>query len=201
MKYKAAHKPAVTQRLKQQAARQIRSQGLPGVSVKSLMAAEGMTVGGFYAHFESKEQMLVEAIRSAFAESVHGFYQLIDKRGDEEWLQSAIQLYLHAMHRDNPALGCPVASLMSDIARAERPLKKVFEDELKQLADLYVPKLQALGDPQAQDTALAIVALMAGALQLSRSVIDEQLSKRVLEQAAKTVWAIVESARAGHIPN
>lgn len=192
MKYPAEHKPAVTHRLKLRAAQQIRAKGLDRVSVKSVMAAENMTVGGFYAHFESKDAMLAEAIRTAFAESIQGLARLIDKRGDQAWLKQATQAYLSVWHRDHHEIGCPIAALMSDIARAEPALKQVFEDELQRMAAVYVQRLKAIGHRDAEDTAMAVMSLLAGALQLSRSVVDSKLSGRILGSAVTAAWNLLD---------
>lgn len=193
MKYAADHKPAVTERLKQQAARQLRERGVAGVSVKSVMAAEDMTVGGFYTHFESKEAMLAEAIRTAFRQSGEGFYKLIEKRGDVEWLKTVVDLYLSSYHRDHRDSACPVATLMSDIGLQDVSIRQVFEEEMMALAARYSERLAALNKSQAQDLSLALIALLAGAVQLARAVASEELSASILKNSAEAAWKLLEN--------
>lgn len=192
MKYAAEHKPAVTERLKQQAAIQLRERGVAGVSVKSVMAAEDMTVGGFYAHFESKEAMVAEAIRTAFRQSGEGFYKLIEKRDDAEWLQSVIDLYLGNYHRDHRDSSCPVATLTSDIGLQDESIRQVFEEELMALVARYSERLVALNKSQAQELSLALIALLSGAIQLSRAVASEKLSAKILKNSAEAAWRLLE---------
>lgn len=196
MRYTEQHKPAVTERLRHQAARQLRERGMAGVSVKSVMAAEDMTVGGFYAHFESRDAMLTEAVRTAFRESTAGFYQLIERRGDQAWLRAAIELYLTSWHRDHRDRSCPVATLMSDVGLQPRAVREVFEEEMLKLAALYEQRLTATGHVDADKVSLAIIALLGGALQLSRAVADRNLSERILNDAAQAAWKLLEDQSA-----
>lgn len=191
MKYNAEHKPAVTERLKKQAALQLREKGVAGVSVKSVMSAEDMTVGGFYSHFDSKNAMLAEAVRTAFRESGEGFYQLIENRGDEAWLKTAIELYLGRYHRDHRHNSCPIATLMSDIGLQDESIRRVFEEEMLALSARYAERLAALNKPKAKELSLALMALLAGAVQLSRAVADEQLSAKILQNSTQAAWKLL----------
>jgi TetR/AcrR family transcriptional repressor of nem operon len=181
MKYPEQHKQEVSQRLRQQAARLLREKGVDGISVKSVMASEGMTVGGFYAHFDSKQALLVEAIKSAFKDSEQRFYPLLDNAPAKDWIPNLLRLYLSEMHRDNVEHACPISSLMGDIARSDPKIRRVFQEGMEYMLDLYTRRVSELGDDEARQVAMGLVSLMAGGIQLSRAVADEKYSAEILQ--------------------
>ena len=193
MKYPKGHKAAVGQKLRRQAARQIRHRGIDGTSVKSVMGAENMTVGGFYAHFESRQDMLAEGIRAAFAESRAFHRQLLESTDDPEWQRKLIGTYLSTRHRDHRPSSCPVACLSGEVALADERLRQVFEQELLALADLYEKRLAASGRACPKDLSLPLLSLLSGALQLSRAVDDEALSARILEDGIRAARKLLET--------
>ena len=131
MKYPENHKAEVHSDLNQSAARQIREQGIDGISVAKVMASKGLTKGGFYAHYSSKEALIIEAIQAAFEDVNNAFYELIKNRPDAKWIDKVIQSYLSEFHRDEIADSCPVATLSSDVARQNKKSKRFLRLNLK----------------------------------------------------------------------
>lgn len=185
MKYPESHKQEVNQRLKNQAAAQFREKGIDAVSVKSVMAAEGMTVGGFYAHFDSKKDLLIEALKSAFKDSGDRFYSLLDKQPAEQWLPMLLQIYLSDFHRDNVEHACPVSCMMSDIARQDDDVKHAFQEGMEELIEHYTQRLPCEGEDKTQ-LAIGLTALLAGGIQLSRAVSDDKYSSEILKACVRT---------------
>lgn len=194
MKYPESHKQEVNQRLKEQAASQFREKGIDAVSVKSIMSAEGMTVGGFYAHFDSKKALLVEALKSAFKDSGERFYSLLDKQSDDHWLPMLLQLYLSEFHRDNVEHACPVSCMMSDIARQDDDVKEVFQSGMEELIEHYANRVPYDGEDKAQ-LAIGLTALLAGGIQLSRAVKDDDYSRDILRACVTTAEKLFLSAK------
>lgn len=192
MKYPESHKQEVNQRLKDQAAAQFREKGVDAVSVKSVMAAEGMTVGGFYAHFDSKKALLIEALKSAFRDSEERFYGLLDKQTDENWLPMLLRLYLSEMHRDNVEKACPVSCMMSDIARQDEEVREVFQQGMEKLIEKYAQRAPGQ-DSDREALAIGLTALLAGGIQLSRAVADEEYSSEILRACVKTAVRLFDT--------
>lgn len=180
MKYPKQHKQEVGTRLRRQAARQIRARGMDGVSVKSVMGAEGMTVGGFYAHFDSRRMLLVEALQAAFDETASRYARIDEAGAGPLSLRAVFQAYLSKAHRDRIDTSCPLSSLMGDVVRQDASVKVVFQQGLERLIELYVERLPELDRDAAEALATGLFAMLAGGIQLSRAVADEALADRIL---------------------
>ncbi len=150
------------------AARLFRERGIAGVSVADVSAAAGLTHGGFYKQFESKEALVTEAIAYAFAE------QASRLEADPALLDG----YLTVDHRDAPGVGCPTAGFAGDVARAAggEAARQSYADGIA----AYARRLGTDGEPD-----LAAVSTMVGALILSRATAGTELSEQILA-AAKT---------------
>ena len=194
MKYPEQHKQEVGSRLRRQAAAQIREKGMDAVSVKSVMASEGMTVGGFYAHFDSKQDLLIEALQSAFSDSKNNFYQLLEKLPAEEWLPTLLKLYLSDFHRDNIESSCPMSALVGDVARQDESVKRVFQEGMESMVDHYASKLSSLDKQKNQHLALGLVSLLTGGIQLARSVADVDYSRQILQGCINSAELLLDRA-------
>ncbi|GAA2212643.1 TetR family transcriptional regulator [Nonomuraea monospora] len=161
------------------AAKLVRAYGAGNVSVPQAMAAAGLTHGGFYRHFASKDDLIARACSAAFAERVKALDDLTEG-GDPETPARAAFLdgYLSVLHRDNAALGCPGAALAVDAGRAEPgdPLRQAFTDGLRDL----VEAMRQL-DGADEETVLAELSAMVGALMLARACAGDALSERILD--------------------
>lgn len=184
MKYPPEHKRTTTQRLRRRAAEQVRGRGFDGVSVNSVMAAEGLTVGGFYAHFDSKEALLAEAVDAAFEDGARNLRRASGS-DDEDGLAQVVAGYLSAVHRDNAERGCPVAALMGEIGRQPEAVRGAFQGRLEALIGRYAAALGTGDENAARDRATALLALLAGGVQLARAVADPERSDRILQACAR----------------
>src|SRR5437763_17211531 len=132
MRYEPEHKTRTRDRIVRNAARKLRAEGLSGSGIASIMKASGLTVGGFYKHFRSKDELLADAIAEAFSESSEKAYSSLQNVPREDRWKELVRLYLSPEHRDHPDSGCPVAALAPAMARAILGVRKrisgLFED-------------------------------------------------------------------------
>lgn len=162
------------------ASRLLGERGLEGAGVSTIMTEAGLTHGGFYVHFDSRRD-LVEQVLGRAAERTRGWFLrgLSGLRG-LSWVRAAVGHYLTPRHRDNPATGCLIAGLSGDVAREHDDVRRVFEAELEALSREFEERLEGhIVDPE--DRALALIALCAGGITLSRAVESRRLSNRILD--------------------
>ena len=174
------------QRIVETAARLFREKGYDGIGVADLMKSAGLTHGGFYGHFDSKEDLLAEATAHALKKSVERWEGYVAKGGDAA-LSKIGGNYLSAEHRDHPELGCSVTTLGADISRLGAKARHALtEGACGQMAVLekLMPGEDA-ADKRKQ--ALATYAAMVGAIMLARAVDDEALSLEILQAVRQSL--------------
>lgn len=174
------------QRIVDAAARAIRRSGYGGAGVADIMKEAGLTHGGFYAHFASREAMLAEAADRAGAEAVAASANIAASVPPEQAFASLVRAYLSKEHVENPELGCPVVALGSEIPRQVPEVRHAATRRIKEMIDLVARQMPDWGQPGAHECALVTVSTMVGALILARAVDDPKLSdalrKAALEQ-------------------
>ncbi len=158
----------------------LRERGLTNVSVAQLMSNAGMTHGGFYAHFGSREHLVAEAIRFALAQAAQRIYVCALKDGRRPGYSRLIERYLSPAHRDNPQSGCALASLGSEVARESEEARSIFSEGFEALIALLA-KLSPERTPKARRThVLCVISALTGALVLARAVNDPKASEEIL---------------------
>ncbi len=182
---RAAAKEASHERIVSVAARAIRRSGYDGTGVADIMKEAGLTHGGFYAHFESREAMLAEAANRACAEAAAAAANVVASVPPEQALASMLRAYLSPEHMKNAEVGCPLAALGSETPRQAPELRRATTRHIKEMVDLVARQLPDWGQPGAHERALVTVATMVGTLQLARVVDDPALSKSLCEAALK----------------
>jgi len=182
------------ERIVQVAAKLFRERGFDGIGVADLMKAAGLTHGGFYGHFGSKEDLAAEASDRALKDIQQYWSGVIDKNPDEAF-STIVNRYLSEGHRDTPGKGCLVAALGSDLGRQARPVRRVVTDGIQafigQLMQLVPGKLK----PARRRRALTDFAAMVGAVTIARAVDDPALSKDVLDAVASSLLEQREGSR------
>lgn len=177
-RYEKGHKADTHRRGVEIAARRFRSDGIDGVGVASLMADAGLTHGGFYAHFASKEALVKEALIAAVASS-SALAQ--DEAAAPFDLRAYIDSYLSPVHRDKAATGCALAALAPEIARRPRATRTAFGKTARRLVERIASGLPDGGSPDERlGAAYGVFAQLMGALQLARLVLDKDLSDELL---------------------
>ncbi|WP_213939181.1 TetR/AcrR family transcriptional regulator [Pseudomonas sp. dw_612] len=168
------------------ATRLFRERGLHGISVVDVMGAAGLTHGGFYGHFESKEALAQEACSRAFSQSLERWKQRIDDSSDHLCARdSIIAPYLSVANRDNPGESCPVTAFAGDMCHetAESGLHQTYTQGLEALLQMLTP-LMGADQPEAnRQRALVDYSLMVGALTLARATRGDALSEEILDAA------------------
>jgi TetR/AcrR family transcriptional repressor of nem operon len=202
MRYGKEHKAETHRRVVEAAARRFRRNGIEATGVVDLMADAGLTHGGFYAHFPSKEILVREAVMSASAQGRRHFQRQIEQARAEgrEPLETIVRQYLTTLHRDRPDRGCSIAALGAEIARHPRKTREAFTEGLEKTLGLIASALPAPDRADAKDRAIAVFSTLIGALQLSRALADSDMSQRALDAGVKAALAVGASnlGRSGH---
>lgn len=169
------------------AARLFRERGFDGVGLNELMEAAGLTQGGFYKKFTSKDDLTRRASAAALTKNrLRMTHRVSQAKGRP--LEVLVRAYLATGHRDDIANGCAFAALGADAARRGDPgMRQIFDDELRAYLELVEAVLAEAPDQAARDRAITILATMVGALMLSRLVEDPALSDRFLTAAAAAI--------------
>jgi TetR/AcrR family transcriptional regulator, transcriptional repressor for nem operon len=182
-RYGKEHKLATRRRIIEAAGRRLKRDGIDGSGVAALMADAGLTNGAFYAHFESKEDLVASAITDQLRAQRETF--------SGQSLEEIVRSYLSVEHRDDREGGCPSGALLDEIARSSEVVKRAYTDGQLAIIDDAAAGL-APDDPRpARVQALGVFALMVGTLQISRALADEQLSDEVLEQGVQNAFALL----------
>ena len=181
MRYAPGQKEKTRARILEAAGRVFRRHGYHSAGVDKVMEEAGLTAGGFYAHFESKQALLAEALTCADAEIAALREAGLEGLPAGEWFDAFLERYLSMEHRRKLDEGCPLAALISEISRADVPVKKSFEAIVRGLADKLSAQTRGSGPAPAEGPAFAAVALCVGGLGLARAVEDEGLAERILD--------------------
>ncbi len=169
----------------------MRKKGISSASVADVMGGAGMTVGGFYAHFPSKQALMAEALRNTLRKS-RALLALAagDLRG-AEWLKAVARSYLSRSHRDHPESGCPLPANLGEIAREDTAVRKVLSGEIGAYRDELASHLEEEGLEDPKGEALAMIATMVGGLTLSRALRGSGLSDEVLQACRRHIESSV----------
>jgi TetR/AcrR family transcriptional repressor of nem operon len=180
-------------RIVEVAARRIREVGTEAPGVAEIMAGAGLTHGGFYKHFGSRDELIAEAAARTYADSERAVQQVID--GADDPLAAFVDWYLSSEHRDNPGSGCSVVALGNDVPRAGDELRTGYTEQVRR----YLVRLDELlgtdGARRPSAAATAALATLAGAVLVARAVDDPELSDQILRDARAAVLAQRSSAQ------
>src|SRR5690242_11201021 len=180
MRYDADHKQKTREKVLKAAAKAIRAHGPHRVGVADVMRDAGLTHGGFYAHFESKDDLVAAAIGQMFEQSRARFESEVKDYPAARALTAYVDFYLSQWHRDARASGCPIPALAADLPRLDRAARSRFAAGVAGLTRLVAERIAQLGHAQPEALARSVVAEMVGALSLARAEPDEQKSNAML---------------------
>jgi TetR/AcrR family transcriptional regulator, transcriptional repressor for nem operon len=166
-------------RIVRAAACEFREKGIVATGLADLMKAAGMTHGGFYKHFESKDQLIAEACAEATRE-------LMERMETQPTINAAVAGYLSTRHRDTPASGCPFSTIGSELARTDVKTREVATAAFERLVGLLAGNSN---EKDARRRALVAASTMIGAVTMSRVVNDPKLSAEILREAEKSLMA------------
>lgn len=180
MRYADSHKEETHRKVLKLAARALREKGPDRLAVAEVMKAAGLTHGGFYAHFKSKDDFLAEAVGETFAQAGRRWERILEGMAPREALAAYVDYYVSETHRESPSTGCPVVALNSDLPRQSKSFRKAFDEGLKRLTASLEWRMAAAGIEGAGALAPSILAEMVGAVALSRAVSDRTHSDEIL---------------------
>ena len=192
MRYSREHKQETHARIVRKASIRLREKGAHGVGVADLMKEAGLTHGGFYAHFDSRDALVVEAFGYAMDRSLEHWRKLTSETAPDKRLAMIVDTYLSPTHRDDPGHGCAITSLGAEIARETPKTRRAFAAKMEQLVDLIADQIQDVPRKIARKQATSLLATMMGTLVLARIAGSGELSDEVL-QAGKEA-ALVRAA-------
>ena len=183
MRYSRDHKSGTRRRIVDAASRAFRRRGASGVSVSQVMAEAGLTVGGFYRHFGSKDELFREALEEAMGETI----ELLQRTGGgpglegDEWVRRAAGIYLTPAHRDMQERGCPLPALTAEVGRRGDEARRSFAESFQVLADAVAARIDPENREAARVRALGLLSTLVGGLLLARGVGDGRLSQEILD--------------------
>jgi len=197
MRYDTEHKQRTREKVLKAAAKAIRAQGPHRVGVAAVMSKAGLTHGGFYAHFESKDDLVAAAIGQMFEEARSNWARLTQEKQPAAALAAYIDFYLSTAHRDAVSAGCPIPILAPESRRLAKPSRDQFAAGVARLKERLRAQLELLEVPDAQDEASSMLAELIGALALARAEPDTQRSNAILDvskRRLKTRFALPDQA-------
>jgi len=180
-----SRKEETHERIVEVAARAIRRTGYSGTGVADIMKEAGLTHGGFYAHFDSRDALLAEAGDRAGAESVALAAHVAASAPPGQALQAMMQAYLSPEHIAAIETGCPVSALGSEMPRQAPQVRRAATIHIKEMIDLFARQLPDWGQPQAHEQAMALVCGLIGTTMVARAVDDPRLSQALCAAALK----------------
>ncbi|CAN5462279.1 TetR/AcrR family transcriptional regulator [soil metagenome] len=193
MRYGKEQKQATRQRIIDAAGRRFKRDGIDGSGIATLMGDAGLTNGAFYAHFDSKEDLVAATVAEQLRTQRESFARQAAEPGGMEQL---VRRYLSAEHRDQPEQGCPSAALLDEITRCGDGTKQAYTDGMLAVVDAVVDVVAteiAPQDPQAARVKLLnVFAMMVGTLQFARALADRALADQVLERGVRDVLTLLE---------
>lgn len=187
MRYSKEHKQETHARIVRKAATRLREKGAHGIGVADLMKDAGLTHGGFYAHFDSREALVIEAFSYAMDRSTERWRKVAEEVPPEKRLATIVETYLTPTHRDDPGHGCAVPSLGAEIARETPKTRKAFAQKLEQMIDMMADQILDVPRKTARKQAMAALATMMGTIVMARISGNGELSEEVLSAGREAV--------------
>jgi len=180
MRYEPDHKASTHRRIVRNASRQLRAKGLNGPAVATLMKVSGLTHGGFYRHFGSRDDLLVEAIEQSLQELRDTLVAAANEAEPGEGWKAMIKTYLALERCDRPEEGCPIAALAPDMSRTRPRLKQRISSAILKLRQELLPFMPGRSDEEKSENFLAIFSSMVGAIAIARTMPDRTMRQNIL---------------------
>jgi TetR/AcrR family transcriptional regulator, transcriptional repressor for nem operon len=194
MRYSREHKQETHARIVRKASVRLREKGAHGVGVADLMKEAGLTHGGFYAHFPSREALVIESFAYAMDRSTEQWRKMAEQTPPEKRLATMVENYLTTAHRDDPGHGCAVPTLGADIAREGPKTRKAFAAKLEQMIDMMADQIEGLPRRAARKQAASALATMMGTMVLARVTGNGEFSDDILAAGREAVLGRLAAA-------
>ena len=183
MRYRPEHKAEVRQKLVKDASRRVRAEGLNGAAVATVMGDTGLTHGGFYKHFENKDELLLESLKEAFRDIGDTLVQAAGRARSEAPWKAIVKTYLTLEFCDYPERGCPLPALAPELARVDQKMRRQILPQLVSYKDRMLPFMPGRRAADKERAFFAIFATMAGAVEIARLLPEPAMRERVLAAA------------------
>ena len=195
MRYSREHKLETHARIVRKASVRLREKGAHGVGVADLMKEAGLTHGGFYAHFDSRDDLVIEAFTHAMDRSTERWRKLVEQTPREKRFATIINSYLTSLHRDDPGRGCAIPTLGAEIARESARTRRVFAGRLDQMIDILADQVPNLPRKAARKRAAAAMATMIGTLVMARVAGSGDFSDEILGAGREALLGRIRSPK------
>ena len=189
MRYDSEHKARTHGRIVKSASRQLKKKGLNGPAVTSLMKASGLTHGGFYKHFSSRDELVVEAVEESLQELTDTLIGAAKQSGSKEGWREIIKTYLSIERCDRPEIGCPIAALAPDIARTPSAMKRPISAAILKFRASLIPFMPGRTQEEKSSNFLRIITSMVGAIAIARTMPEQAVRQRILDSVRDTLLA------------
>ena len=199
MGHSKAQKTRTHKRIVSIASKRFREKGLAGFGIAEVMKEAGLTVGGFYKHFDSRDDLVAEAVSSAFG----GWKRRVDAAasgGPSISLAKLIDSYLNEAHRDNPGTGCAFCALAPEIARSDKRTRALTSEQVRNDIQLIATLLPGEDKRTARSRAIVTFSALVGAMSLARAVSNEALSREILKTVAELLKNFASTQRVVNSP-
>ncbi len=185
MRYGPQHKALTRRRIVAAAGRSFRKRGYHATGVDQVMKAAGLTAGGFYAHFRSKDALLLETVAAAMQEGKQQLESGLDRTRPAAWVRGIIERYLSREHAVSVERGCPAPPLIAELARAGRPIRRAFELRMLERRDEWAAVLGPADGLSGEERAAVLFGTMLGVMSMARAFADPALMDQVLAAARR----------------
>jgi TetR/AcrR family transcriptional regulator, transcriptional repressor for nem operon len=187
MRYSREHKLETHARIVKRASVRLREKGAHGIGVADLMKDAGLTHGGFYAHFDSREALVIEAFAHAMDRSTERWRKIGETTAPDKRLAMIVDSYLTPVHRDDPGHGCAIPTLGAEIARESPKTRKAFAAKLEQMIDMMADQISDVSRKAARKQAMSAIATMMGTLVMARVAGTGEFSEEILAAGREAV--------------
>jgi TetR/AcrR family transcriptional regulator, transcriptional repressor for nem operon len=195
MRYSREHKLETHARIVKRASVRLREKGAHGIGVADLMKDAGLTHGGFYAHLDSREALVIEAFAHAMDRSSERWRKLAEQTPPDQRMAAIVESYLTPAHRDDPGHGCAIPTLAAEIARESSKTRKAFAAKLEQMIDTLAAQIPDISRKAARKQATAVIATMIGTLVMARVAGNGDFSEEILNSGREAVLGRAAPAR------
>src|ERR1700727_1294304 len=183
MRYQPEHKAETHQKIVKDASRRVRAEGMTGAAVSAVMRDAGLTHGGFYKHFESKDALLMESLSEAFQEIADRLAEAGEQSPPETAWKAIVKTYLSLESCDHIEYGCPLPALAPELARADQAMKPQIFEELKKYRSRMLPFMPGQRIADKERAFFSIFSTMVGAIEIARLMPEPAMREKVLATA------------------
>ena len=188
-RYDAGHKAETRRRIIETAGRRLKQDGIDGSGIAALMTDAGLTNGAFYAHFESKDDLVANVV----ADQLRAQHAVLDSLpAGQAALEEFIRDYLAPRHRDHPSTGCPSAALLDEIGRCDEAVRDSYTQGMQSIVDVIAAHLSPHDPSAARTRAVGLFTVLVATMQLARAVSDRKLSDDILESGIRTAQLLLD---------